>query len=160
MDQIVLKPIGKVVSGREQIEDDFWGEEISVIELDSSQFPDEVLMGLKDFSHLEVIFFMNKVDPNKIETIARHPRNNKEWPKVGIFAQRPKARPNRIGLSRCQLLQVEGLHLTVKALDAIVGTPILDIKPYMNQFGPIGEVKQPFWVDELMKEYYKTTIQK
>ncbi|MFZ3589910.1 TrmO family methyltransferase domain-containing protein [Bacillus sp. DJP31] len=112
-------------------------------------------MGLSDFSHLEVIFYMHKVDPSKIETNARHPINNIEWPKVGIFAQRPKARPNQLGLSRCQIVKVEGYKITVIALDAIVGTPILDIKPYMNEFGPIGVVKQPKWASELMTHYYK-----
>lgn len=136
------------------MEDDDWGDVVAVIELDGEQFTEEVLAGLADFSHLEVIFHMHGVDPAKIETRARHPRNNPAWPKVGIFAQRPKARPNRLGLSRCQILRVEGLQVTVQALDAIVGTPVLDIKPYMNQFGPRGDVRQPAWADELMKRYY------
>jgi tRNA (Thr-GGU) A37 N-methylase len=72
------------------------------------------------------------------------------WPKIGIFSQRPKARPNRIGLSHCRILKIEGYRITVEALDAIVGTPILDIKPYMKEFGTIGEVVQPDWASELM----------
>ncbi|MBM6619573.1 SAM-dependent methyltransferase [Bacillus suaedaesalsae] len=154
METVTAIPIGKVISGRKSIEDDYWGNVVSIIEIDSTQYTEDVLQGLEDFSHLEVIFFMHGVDPSKIETQARHPRNNVNWPKVGIFSQRPKMRPNRLGLSRCNILKVEGYHIKVEALDAVVGTPILDIKPYMKEFGPIGEVKQPEWSTELMNFYY------
>lgn len=72
---------------------------------------------------------------------ARHPRGRNKWPFVGIFGQRGKGRPNRIGLSRCTIVKVEGTVLTVRALDAIDGTPVLDIKPYMREFDPIGTVR-------------------
>jgi tRNA (Thr-GGU) A37 N-methylase len=90
----------------------------------------------------------------RIETGARHPRNREDWPLVGIFAQRGRTRPNRLGLSRCNLLKIEGLQLTVQRLDAIDGSPVLDIKPYMAEFAPIGEVLQPAWSSELMTRYY------
>lgn len=155
VNNVVLQPIGYVRSPRAEKEDDYWGQVVSVIELDPEQFTEDVLYGLSDFSHLEVIFFMHGVSPDKIETKARHPRNNPDWPLVGIFAQRPKARPNRLGLSRVNILKVEGYRITVQALDAIDGTPILDIKPYMAEFGPRGEVRQPQWAKELMTDYYK-----
>jgi tRNA-Thr(GGU) m(6)t(6)A37 methyltransferase TsaA len=156
MPTITLTPIGIVHSPRTEAEDDYWGNVISVIELDAAQFDEEAVLGLADFSHLEVIFFMHLVDPAKIETRARHPRNNPAWPKVGIFAQRPKARPNRLGLSRCRLLHVDGLRLTVESLDAIDGTPVLDIKPYMSEYAPRGDIRQPDWSKELMANYYTT----
>jgi tRNA-Thr(GGU) m(6)t(6)A37 methyltransferase TsaA len=155
MDEVIVKPIGRVISGRNSMDDDYWGNQLSIIEIDSSQFSPEVLAGLEEFSHLEVIFFMHGVNPKKIETTARHPRNNQAWPKVGIFSQRPKARPNRLGLSRCKIVRIENHTITVEALDAIQGTPILDIKPYMKEFGPIGEIEQPEWATELMKMYYQ-----
>lgn len=154
MDGVNVVPIGKVISGRVSIEDDYWGNVVSVIEIDATQYTKDVLEGLRDFSHIEVIFFMHGVNPSKIETRARHPRNNPNWPKVGIFAQRPKARPNRLGLSRCRIVNVEGYQITVEALDAVVGTPILDVKPYIKEFGPLGEVRQPEWATELMNRYY------
>ena len=77
-----------------------------------------------------------------------------DWPKIGIFAQRGKNRPNRIGVSVCRLVKVEGLKITVEELDAIDGTPVLDVKPYIREFGPRGEVRQPGWATELMTEYY------
>ncbi|WP_078579272.1 SAM-dependent methyltransferase [Salipaludibacillus agaradhaerens] len=145
--------IGYVSSSRKEMSDDHWGKVISKIVLNSN-LPEESLKGLEAFSHLEIIFHMDQVEPEKIVTGARHPRGNEEWPAVGVFAQRAKARPNALGVSRCRLLDIKGRELTVQALDAIDGTPVLDIKPYMNEFAPIGEVKQPAWSSELMRDYY------
>lgn len=155
---IAVKPIGVVHSPRKEMKDDFWGSVISEIVLDDSQFTEEALYGLQDFSHIEVIFYMNQVNPEKIKLGARHPRNRSDWPKVGIFSQRAKARPNQLGVSRCRLLKVEGLKLTVQALDAIDQTPVLDIKPYMEEFGARGVVHQPEWSKEVMKQYYADEI--
>ncbi|MCB1741566.1 MAG: SAM-dependent methyltransferase, partial [Gammaproteobacteria bacterium] len=77
------------------------------------------------------------------------------WPKVGIFAQRGKARPNRIGVSVCRLRGVEGGRISVQGLDAIDGTPVLDVKPYMTGFAPRGEVLEPEWAVEIMREYWQ-----
>lgn len=156
MTEIILQPVGRIESPRIQLVDDQWGDIISTIHLDSEQFTEEAIAGLEDFSHLEVIFYMHQVPEESIQKNARHPRNRTDWPKVGIFAQRAKARPNRIGVSRCQLLRVEGISLTVQALDAVDGTPVLDIKPYMKEFGPQGAVHQPPWATEIMKEYYQS----
>jgi tRNA-Thr(GGU) m(6)t(6)A37 methyltransferase TsaA len=152
--EIVLKPIGQVRSPRKEAIDDHWGKIVSTLEIDPDSFTAESLMGLDAFSHIEVVFFFHAVPENKIETSARHPRNRLDWPKVGIFAQRGKNRPNRIGLSVCNLLKVEGLTITVEGLDAIDGTPVLDIKPHMREFAPRGPVTQPEWASELMAEYY------
>ncbi|WP_323747384.1 SAM-dependent methyltransferase [Catenulispora rubra] len=146
-------PIGQVVGGRTEPRDDDWGGEQAVIRLDE-RFEPEALAGLDAFSHVEVVYRFHLVDPDKVQTGARHPRNNTEWPLVGIFAQRGKNRPNRIGVSRCRLVRVEGREVHVAGLDAVDGTPVLDLKPYMVEFGPIGEVAQPEWATELMREYY------
>jgi tRNA (Thr-GGU) A37 N-methylase len=71
-----------------------------------------------------------------------------------IFAQRASARPNGLGVTRCRLLRIEGLRLTVDGLDALDGTPVLDIKPYLEEFGPRGPVHQPQWTRELMHGYF------
>jgi tRNA (Thr-GGU) A37 N-methylase len=94
------------------------------------------------------------VPPATVETGVRHPRGNVAWPKVGIFAQRGKNRPNRIGATICALISVDGLTLRVCGLDAIDGTPVLDIKPVMRGFLPRGEVREPGWATELMKAYW------
>jgi tRNA (Thr-GGU) A37 N-methylase len=78
---------------------------------------------------------------------------------VGIFAQRKKSRPNRLGLSTCRLLSVDGLALSVAELDAIDGTPIVDIKPYALGFAPRREeVRQPNWISELMADYFAKRV--
>jgi tRNA (adenine37-N6)-methyltransferase len=152
--EIKLKPIGLVRSPRKEAIDDHWGKVVSTIELDAEQFKPESLEGLDAFSHIEIVYFFHGVAPDKVETTARHPRNRTDWPKVGIFAQRGKNRPNRIAVSACRLLKVDGLTVTVEGLDAIDGTPVVDIKPHMKEFAPRGPVAQPAWSTELMADYY------
>jgi tRNA (Thr-GGU) A37 N-methylase len=151
---VSVQPVGHVLGGREEVFDDAWDGVGAVIRLDPSRFGPEALYGLDAFSHLEVVFLFDRVAPEKIETGARHPRGNNDWPLVGIFAQRGKNRPNRIGVSGCRLHGVDGLDLQVTGLDAVAGTPVLDIKPYMIEFGPRGEIHQPAWSTEIMRRYY------
>ncbi len=155
MKNIVLHSIGKVSSTRKVVEDDNWDQETVFVELDPTQFSEEALVGLQDFSHVEVLFFMDQVDPMKVEKMARHPRNNLDWPKVGIFAQRGKNRPNQIGATICRIVKVEGLSLYIEGLDAVHGTPVLDLKPWVLEFAPRGDVHQPQWITELMQGYWK-----
>jgi tRNA-Thr(GGU) m(6)t(6)A37 methyltransferase TsaA len=151
---VVVRPVGWVVGGRAEVRDDEWGEVRAVIRIDGARFSSEALAGLEDFSHLEVVYHFDRVPEEKIETGARHPRGNTDWPKVGIFAQRGKNRPNRIGVSRCRVLRVDGLEMHVEGLDAVDGTPVLDIKPYMTEFGPQGAIRQPEWATAIMSRYY------
>lgn len=151
---IELTPIGFVRGGRTEAIDDNWGAVEAVIELNAERFDPDVTAGLSDFSHLEVVYVFHLVDESKVETKARHPRNNPDWPLVGIFAQRAKGRPNRIGITTCEIVAVDGLRITVRGLDAIDGTPVVDMKPYMTDFAPRTEVRQPAWATELMSEYW------
>jgi tRNA-Thr(GGU) m(6)t(6)A37 methyltransferase TsaA len=153
-DTYTLLPVGRVLGGRDVVRDDDWGAERATIRLDADRFTADAVAGLDAFSHLEVIYLFDRVDPDAVEHGARHPRGNPDWPRVGIFAQRAKDRPNRLGVSRCRLLAVDGLDLSVAGLDAVAGTPVLDIKPYMNEFGPQGAVRQPAWASELMAGYW------
>jgi tRNA-Thr(GGU) m(6)t(6)A37 methyltransferase TsaA len=153
--EIVLTPIGIVHSPIREPVDDIWGGVRCRIELDSSRFSPECLTGLDEFSHVEVVFFFDRVPESQIQSGARHPRGRADWPKSGIFAQRGKARPNRLGVTVCRLVAVDGLSIEVESLDAIDGTPVLDIKPYMREFGARGTVRQPAWASELMSGYWK-----
>ena len=148
-----VRAIGFVAAVRAHAEDDFWGGEEACIRL-TEDFGPESLQGLSEFSHVEVLFLFHQVEPAKIVTGARHPRNNPGWPAVGIFAQRGKNRPNRIGSTICRLIRVAGTRAFVAELDAIDGTPVLDIKPVMTQFLPRGAVHQPQWSHELMRQYW------
>ena len=152
-----VQAVGIVSATRPHAQDDFWGGEEACISL-SAAFTAEALQGLSAFSHVEVLFLFHQVDASRIVSGARHPRNNPAWPAVGIFAQRGKNRPNRIGSTICRLLRVEGTQLFVAELDAIDGTPVLDIKPIMAEFLPRQEVRQPSWSRELMREYWLTRV--
>src|SRR6056297_1692049 len=149
---IAMQAIGIVHSSRKEIQDDNWGDVISEICLDKRLFSEDATLGLKDFSHVEIIFYMNQVVPEKIHTGARHPRNDISLPKVGILAQRGKNRINQIGLSRAEIVEVDGLCVIVRGLDAIDQTPILDIKPYTKFFLPdASSIKEPQWLECIMK---------
>lgn len=154
-EEIKVLPIGTVSCARTDLSDDDWGSVESTITLDPERFTPDVLLGLDAFSHIEVVYYFHRVLMEDIHQGARHPRGQKDWPRVGIFAQRAKARPNRIGVSRCALLELDGLTLRVRGLDAVDATPVLDLKPYFVEFGPIGELRQPAWSHEIMANYYR-----
>lgn len=148
-----LDPIGHVRAPRPHAEDDFWGGEEACITLDS-RFAADALQGITDFSHVEVLYLFHAVDEARIVSGARHPRNNPDWPAVGIFAQRGKNRPNRLGSTICRVLRCEGTQLYVAELDAIDGTPVIDLKPVMAEFLPREAVRQPAWSHALMRDYW------
>lgn len=145
--------IGTVSSERTEVVDDDWDSVVSTITL-VGPYQEASLAGLDAFSHLDVLYLFDRVNPLSVHTGARRPRGNPAWPEVGIFAQRARDRPNRIGLCTCALVGVDGMHITVRGLDALDGTPVLDIKPVMTEFGPRGEVRQPPWSHELMARYF------
>lgn len=157
MAPITLTPIGHVRGGRADPIDDDWDQVTATIELDPQRFTPEALASLSDFSHIEVVFHFHAAPPDKTHFGARHPRGRTDWPLVGIFAQRGKDRPNHLGVTVCHLVGVEGLSLAVRGLDAIDGTPVLDIKPVMTEFLPRGEVVQPAWSTELMRGYWRSS---
>ncbi len=151
---ILLEPVATVAGGRVEATDDNWDRERAMIALDETRFSPDSIAGLAAFSHIEVVFHFHKVAEDKVQFSARHPRGNMDWPKVGIFAQRGKARPNRIGVTVCRLISVDGTKLEVEGLDAIDGTPILDIKPYMRDFAPREATHEPEWAGVLMANYW------
>ncbi len=151
-DRFEIYAVGTVRSSRVAPEDDLWDEETSHIEM-IEPFDKRSLMGLADFSHCIVVYVFDKAawDESKM---SRHPRGNLDWPEVGIFAQRAKDRPNRLGVTVCQVLEVKDSTVRIAGLDAIDGTPVVDIKPWMVEFGPRGDVSQPLWSTELMQGYW------
>ena len=151
--RIELEPIGHVRAARSRPLDDRWGGVESSIVLDDA-LEAAALDGIEQFSHAEILFLFDRVDPAKVVRGARHPRDNPAWPAVGILAQRGKERPNRIGSTIAKILRREGRAVYVSELDAIDGTPVLDIKPVMREFLPREAVRQPEWSHELMREYW------
>ena len=106
--QFTMKPIGFVRGGRGEATKDHWGDNRSRIELDAREFGPEALAGLDQLSHIEVFFVFHLHADEPTERGARHPRDRTDWPKVGIFAQRGRMRPNRIGYTICRVVAVRG----------------------------------------------------
>lgn len=151
--EVKLNAIASVKNSRTKPIDDHWEAVISDIEL-ADHIPAEAFAHISDFSHLEIIYLLDQVKPVEIVFSGR-PRGNPKYPVVGIFGQRKKDRPNTLGLCTVELLEHNGRTLKVKYLDAIDGTPVLDIKPVFREFLPKGEIRQPAWVADLMKNYWK-----
>jgi tRNA-Thr(GGU) m(6)t(6)A37 methyltransferase TsaA len=150
---ITLQPIAATANTRKEITDDLWGNVITEITL-ADHIPGDAFAGIELFSHLEIIFYFDQVPDDTIVYSGR-PRGNPAYPLMGIFCQRKKDRPNKLGLCTVQLIAHNGRSITVKGLDAIDGTPVLDIKPVFNEFQPKGAIMQPEWVANLMKNYWE-----
>lgn len=149
---IELTPVAYVKNSRSEIKDDHWTEQSQIILAD--HIPAESLVGVEQYSHVHVLFYFHKANPARQVTGLRHPRNNRDWPQVGIFARRGKNRPNHLGLATVRVVSVEDRTLTVEGLDAIDGTPVVDIKPVMTGFQPKGEISEPDWSIEIMAQYW------
>jgi tRNA (adenine37-N6)-methyltransferase len=149
-----MRSVGAVLSSRTDPGDsDHWGAVVSTVELDA-EFGDECLFGLDDFSHVEVLFVFHQAAERDDYRGARRPRRRQDLPDVGLFADRGPRRPNRIGATICEIVAVDGRRLRVRGLDAVDGTPVLDLKPVMHEFLP-SRIRQPEWVGRLMSEYFR-----
>ncbi|MHA2174228.1 MAG: tRNA (N6-threonylcarbamoyladenosine(37)-N6)-methyltransferase TrmO [Candidatus Hodarchaeales archaeon] len=146
-----INPVGYVKSTVIEEKDQDWGETVSEIHLDAKLSPG--LKGLEAFSHSIIIFYMHKATVNLETDLVRQPQGRSDMPYVGIFAQRAKHRPNPIGITTVEIISVEEGILTVKGLDAINDTPVIDIKPYFPIFDK-ANAYTPEWVNELMKTYF------
>ena len=147
-----IEPIGVVKSPVKEPIDENWRQVIAEIHLHDSLAPG--LKGLDRFSHLVVIFFMHLYSFDPAADLVRRPQERADMPVVGIFAQRAKHRPNPIGITAVELIEVCEPVLVVKGLDAIDGTPVLDIKPYVPAFDSRPAAVVPMWIERLMKKYF------
>lgn len=146
-----MRPVGVVRAEATEPVDRRWGDSLAVIELDDA-VPGEALTGLDAFSHVEVVFYADRA--SAAPPWVRRPRDNPSWPEVGVFANRAKDRPNRILTSVVEVVAVGPRSLTVRGLDAIDGTPVLDLKPWHAWSGARGAVRAPEWSAELGEEYF------
>jgi tRNA-Thr(GGU) m(6)t(6)A37 methyltransferase TsaA len=144
---ISLKPIGHVSNTIKEKGRHEWDRMESTITIDP-EFT-ESMDGLEDFSHLIVLLWMHQCRgdiPAKVR-----PQGREDMPLVGVFASRSPHRPNNIGLTVVKFLERRGNVLRVIGLDAIDGTPVLDIKPYLPR-DSIHQAQYPDWVAKLHKE--------
>lgn len=114
----------------------------------------EALEGIKEFSHIFVLFWLHEMSDEDRRVIKVRPRGRRDMPLLGIFATRTPHRPNPIGLTRVKILNVEGNVVSVKGLDAFDGTPVLDIKPF-DSWDTTKEIRVPDWWMKLEKERIK-----
>lgn len=148
-----LKVLGHVSSEHTEALDDGWGERESRIQLTPEWA--EGLRGLDTFTHAWVICWLHEAAFSKDTHLSRHPRDNHALPRVGIFAQRARHRPNPLAITPCEILRVDPTEgvLVVKGLDAIHGTPVVDIKPYVAPFDH-RESDIPEWMKQIMTGYF------
>jgi len=142
---MTLKAIGIVRSDIKQPIRHGWSEVVSEIVIDSALT--EALEGLEEFSHLIVLYWMHQLPPRKL-SLKVHPMGKPELPLVGRFASRSPSRPNPVGQSTVKLLERRGNILKVRGLDAIDGTPVIDIKPYLPGYDSADDAKAPPWTNE------------
>jgi tRNA-Thr(GGU) m(6)t(6)A37 methyltransferase TsaA len=152
-DTFKVHPIGSVKCPVTEMSQGGWAKVDSEIHLDPQYA--RGLQGLEGFSHVIVVFFLDRAqgfDPAK--QLLRRPRGMESMHEVGVFAQRTKFRPNPIGVTAVKLLGIAGNVIKVRGLDALDGTPVLDIKPYLPPFDRVDDVKMPPWVGQVMEGYF------
>jgi len=110
----------------------------------------DALKGLEDFSHAIVLYWFDRNDtPEKRNILQVHPRGNKKHPLTGVFACRAPVRPNLIALSLCKILAIKGTVLSIDKIDALDGSPIIDIKPYIPSIDYKAKgVQVPDWLKD------------
>ncbi len=143
-DSINLAPIGRVINGVEYPNHVKW-ETITSEVVIAPQLV-EALDGIDGFSHIVIIFYLDKVDEDRHSLLKVHPENKEELPLVGVFATRSPVRPNPIGITAVKLLEREENVLKVLGLDAYDGTPVLDVKPYLRRGDLVKEATMPDWL--------------
>ncbi|MFE9408010.1 SAM-dependent methyltransferase [Streptomyces sp. NPDC006704] len=148
-----VRSVATVVGGHKHVLDDYQGGVQSIIRL-HRDFPLETLQGIEEFSHLEVIWCFHLARPEDVVLHARSPRGNPQWPATGTFVHRNHRRPNQLAISKPRLLDVDGRDLLVTDLDAVDGTPLIDVMPYFEPMGPRGPVRQPDWTGEMLDPCY------
>ena len=147
---IRMEPIGRIANevafGRSNV---CWESTTSTITLLPQWV--EGLGGIEEFSHIIVIFYLDRAKSDGSLRLKTHPMGRPELPEVGIFATRSPFRPNGIGVTTVRLLRREGNRLIVEGLDAYDGTPVLDIKPYLTRGDLVTEVKVAGWTQRLWR---------
>jgi tRNA-Thr(GGU) m(6)t(6)A37 methyltransferase TsaA len=147
-----VRAIGVVRCAVTEGRDEDWGDVVSELHLDDALA--RGLDGVDGFSHVLVVYWMHEASFDAARDLVRRPRGRADMPALGIFAQRAKHRPNPIGVTAVRVVGRDSAVLRVRGLDAIDGTPILDLKPYFPEFDRIDAPVVPAWATELMRGYF------
>jgi tRNA-Thr(GGU) m(6)t(6)A37 methyltransferase TsaA len=152
METIILTPVGYVRNKTTDPVDSGWGKVESRIQLEPRW--SGALAGLEEFSHVQILTYLHQIAAeDRIVPAQRRPRGRADMPLLGVFAQRARVWPNPIGLTACAIVKVGAGELVVRGLDAIDGTPVLDIKPYVPLFDRIESPVVPAWASRLFEDY-------
>ena len=149
MKRLNLKIIGKVRNSVREMKREGWESLESEVIVDP-RF-EEALEGIEDYSHVLVLFWLSRVRKDQRNLKRIHPKSRKDLPWVGIFATRTQYRPNPIGLTVVKLIERKKNILRVRGLDAMNGTPVVDIKPISPRQEFLKEPRVPKWYDQLWK---------
>ena len=143
--------IGRVRSPVTEAVDMNWGQVVSEIVLEHEYAPG--LLGLEEFSHALILTHLHQAEWSPEKHLRRRSQERSDMPLTGIFAQRARHRPNRIGVTAVEIVEVTDDTLKVRALDAVDGTPVLDIKPYVPNYDR-RDATIPQWMTDMMKDYF------
>lgn len=145
MADMVLTPIGVVHSGFKEPTNARLDLNKIEAEIEINPELNEVLDGIEGFSHIIVLYWMHLASFDK-KHLKTHPMGRKDVPVQGLFAVRTPFRPNPIGKATVRLLERRGNILKVRGLDALDGSPVLDIKPYIPGYDSAADATVPYWV--------------
>jgi tRNA-Thr(GGU) m(6)t(6)A37 methyltransferase TsaA len=142
--KINLTPIGVVRNSVNKSKHRDWQAVVSEIVINDEL--EAALDGLEGFSHLIVVYWMHKLPSPKEPPMKVHPKGDQSLPLTGVFATRSPTRPNPIGVTVVRLLRRHKNVLEVRGLDALNGTPVLDIKPYIPTHDSVNDATIPQWL--------------
>lgn len=131
-------------------------EEISEIIIDNDII--DILEGVEKYSHLIILYWAHKVPEQSRSLTKVHPMGRECFSKVGIFATCSPARPNPILMTVVRLRGIRGNVLEVTGLDAVDGSPVVDIKPYVRNFYPEDKISIPEWMQQIHKEFEENSF--
>ena len=146
-----LTPIGIVKNGIRESRGHYWQDVISEIIVNEDL--KEALDRIEEFSHIIVLYWMHKMPQSRRLVMKVHPRKQKSLPLVGVFSTHSPARPNNILVTVVELLSREKNVLKVTGLDALDGSPVLDIKPYIQYQENIKNIRHPDWIKQIHSDY-------
>lgn len=144
MTEMLLKKIGSVSNGILKRPAAGWKNIVSRLEINPELEP--ALYGIEQFSHIQVFFWFDKLQPAANLLARVHPRGNASLPLMGRLATHSPHRPNPIGLSIVELIERKSNILTVRGLDALDGTPLIDIKPFTPNKELNAKARAPEWM--------------
>jgi len=144
--------IGVVYNDIKEPMDEGWASVVSEVVLDETLA--DGLDGIEEFSHVLILYWMHRAAEAEPVRMRRRPQGRPDLPEAGIFAQRARHRPNPIGTTAVKLLRRDRNRLYVQGLDAINGTPVVDVKPYVPAFDAVDSARVPDWMYHLMERYF------